>query len=384
MLVIVFHLTLKAMPASPLLQRLGLFGWSGVDLFFVLSGFLIGGILLDNRDAANYYRAFYARRFFRIVPIYTLIVLFFGALWLFGPGLRQWLSSTLNPPMPWYAYFTFTNNLFIAASNNMDVLLAVSWSLAVEEQFYLTLPFLVRKIDRHRIPAFVGSAILAVLVFRSVMCGFGFVTQNQAYVSPWFRADSLMIGFGCALLVRNRRLYEFICRRPLALYASLLLFGGVLYFAGTSLPPVGATPSTPLMTFGLTVVALFYASVMLLSITQPRHFLARVLRIRWIGSIGMVSYFVYLVHDTVLRAVLPLVDDIAPERWSTELTWICGTLAMIAVIVVARISWKLFESPLIRIGHKWHYTGRLRDVEPAAEGQPSAPIQEPETSGYAA
>ena len=109
------------------------FGWSGVDLFFVLSGFLIGGILIDHRDSGNYFGAFYARRFFRIVPIYALILSCYGVLWLMGGGVRTLLVSNIGPPMSWYAYATFTNNFWIAHNNSMYAFLPVSWSLAVEK-----------------------------------------------------------------------------------------------------------------------------------------------------------------------------------------------------------------------------------------------------------
>src|SRR5277367_369631 len=89
--------------------------WTGVDLFFVLSGFLIGGILLDSRDSTNYYSVFYKRRFFRIIPIY-LVTLVLGAALVslrLGPtsGPLQWLTME---GAPWYAYLTFTQNFWMA------------------------------------------------------------------------------------------------------------------------------------------------------------------------------------------------------------------------------------------------------------------------------
>src|ERR1700730_12028781 len=119
-------------------------GWSGVDLFFVLSGFLIGGILLDARQSANYFRVFYTRRFFRIIPIYyvfLLIVLGLSSLGTFG--LTSDFSWMFVWRLPWLPQFLFLQNFWMALINNFGAQgLGVTWSLAVEEQFYVTIPAL--------------------------------------------------------------------------------------------------------------------------------------------------------------------------------------------------------------------------------------------------
>ena len=109
--------------------------WSGVDLFFVLSGFLIGGILLEVRDSPRYFRTFYGRRVFRIVPIYALMLMFYWvskAVARSGPAIA-WL---FDKPLPWIAYATFTQNIGMAWVHFFGAMpLAITWSLAVEEQF---------------------------------------------------------------------------------------------------------------------------------------------------------------------------------------------------------------------------------------------------------
>src|SRR5271156_520252 len=122
--------------------------WSGVDLFFVLSGFLIGGILIDAKDARNYFRTFYMRRVFRILPIYFLLVLLYLLVWTAATGPRASLVETLGRPMPWFLYFTFTQNFWLAHHSWDLVYLAATWSLAVEEQFYLILPAIIRILPR--------------------------------------------------------------------------------------------------------------------------------------------------------------------------------------------------------------------------------------------
>ena len=118
------------------------FGWSGVDLFFVFSGFLIGGILLEARQSTNYFRVFYKRRIYRIFPIYFtyLAVFFFGLHFMQSPLVY----NMFHPEIPWHTCVTFTQNFWMAFRNDTgSFALVPTWSLAVEEQFYLTIPALV-------------------------------------------------------------------------------------------------------------------------------------------------------------------------------------------------------------------------------------------------
>ena len=110
--------------------------WSGVDLFFVLSGFLIGGILLDHRGSANYFEVFYVRRFWRIIPIY-IVMLLIGHV-LSGLGHLDPDRTGNLIALSWYA--TFTQNVWMSIHSSWSLWLAQTWSLAIEEQFYVLLP----------------------------------------------------------------------------------------------------------------------------------------------------------------------------------------------------------------------------------------------------
>ena len=132
-------------PGTPLSYALvfGRLTWSGVDLFFVLSGFLIGGILLDARKASNYFQVFYTRRFFRIVPIYAAVLLIVPTFLLLAQRTHHgtWLTPA-HPP--WYFFWTFTQNFWMVRAMDFGGnALGVTWSLAIEEQFYLLWPLIV-------------------------------------------------------------------------------------------------------------------------------------------------------------------------------------------------------------------------------------------------
>ncbi len=355
-LVILFHLVLILPGVPHVLQRVMLFGWSGVDLFFVLSGFLIGGILIDHRDANQYFKPFYTRRFFRIIPIYLLILGSYGLCWAIGGDVRNTLNGIVGPPMPWYVYLSFTNNLWQAWHNTMDVFLPVTWSLAVEEQFYLTLPLIVRFVKPKYLPQVVFSITGIVALLRILGCMSGHLHQNQAYVLPWFRADSLMIGVICAIIIRNENLRGLLKRNIWILYGLLLTVGGCLVATGGALPAKNDSPNAPIMTFGLTLVAVWYGCLLLLCLVRPTHPSSWVMRASPLRYLGKLSYCVYLIHQPILGVAMDTLDDLNPTAgpmWHL----VTATIALAAIIGIAQLSWTFFESKLIPIGHRFKYSG---------------------------
>jgi len=143
--------------------------WSGVDLFFVLSGFLIGGILLDHRDSPNYFKTFYLRRAYRILPLYFLVVtLCWIVFQLSNRGWTPFGRIDLFPgTLPWWSFFTFTQNLVVAVvGGSSRGGLGVTWSLAIEEQFYLTLPFVIRRVSRKNLGYILVAVICVVPILR--------------------------------------------------------------------------------------------------------------------------------------------------------------------------------------------------------------------------
>src|SRR5580704_14894457 len=171
-MVIFFHVVTLAIAARPtlplgyILATTRLF-WSGVDLFFVLSGFLIGGILLDARDSPNYFKTFYVRRFCRILPLYFLFIGLVATAYQFVyRPIGAPLNGIFEGRLPWYWYFSFAQNLRMAKLNTTGAaIMSVTWSLAVEEQFYLVLPAIVRFVRRSALPyVFIAGIVIAPLV----------------------------------------------------------------------------------------------------------------------------------------------------------------------------------------------------------------------------
>ena len=123
--------------------RLFAHGWMGVDLFFVLSGFLISGILLDTKQSESYFNNFYIRRCLRIWPLYYSALVF---MFVLVPFLRPSEASAIfaSRSSPWWAFPLFLQNFLVPSPTGATGLLGVTWSLAVEEQFYLVWPWVIR------------------------------------------------------------------------------------------------------------------------------------------------------------------------------------------------------------------------------------------------
>ncbi len=338
-------------PASSLgghIHRIGLVTWSGVDLFFVLSGFLIGGILIDAKGSSTYFRTFYIRRAFRILPIYIFYCGAGLALVALFPAWQRFLGR----PMPWYLYTTFTQNIWLA-HHDWDVYGAVTWSLAVEEQFYLTLPLIIYLVPRRRLAHVIAMlAGLSVILRAGLYLYYGGIWGTAAYTLMVCRADALMLGVLGALAVRDPGVKALLSAQPAILNTLLLLSGigtAVLIWKGWGMS------TRPMSTLGYTCVATFYLSLLLIAATR-RGWIARLMRFRPLMEMGTIAYCAYLIHGLAFSAALGLVparpDPLGPN-------WPAAVLGLVLTVVVGEISWRLFESKMVRFGHRYTYV-RMR------------------------
>jgi len=328
-------------------------GWSGVDLFFVLSGFLIGGILLDARDSPHYFRAFYMRRFYRILPLYYSWTLLFAAVVLvavnFFPGrLPVSFQDLLRLPIQIF----FLQNIFIGMPHFQWIWFVVTWSLAVEEQFYLIAPPLIRFLSRRRFVAVLTLTVALAPLLRFLL----FRAWNPpSYISVLFtpcRADALAWGMLLAVAWREPWFREFLRTRPRIVQRTFLclLFGVAILLWWLAHPILNIVT----ITIGLSWLAVFYTSALLLAISQPDSTLARAMRwhpLRWLGGI---SYCVYILHDAFNYFAHGILLHAEPQIYN--LAGVAVTfLALGLTFTVAVLSWRYFESPLIRRGHNHSY-----------------------------
>src|SRR5271163_421935 len=180
------------------LQWISSNGWMGVDLFFVLSGLLITGILLDTKRSEGYFTNFYARRCLRIWPLYYSALLFmFVIVPLLHPSEGQNVFGARSSP--WWAYPLFLQNFLVPVPTNSTGLLGVTWSLAVEEQFYLVWPLVVRFCTEAQL----RKIAIAVVCLSPVLRFYLSLHQVNIYSNTFCRLDGLMAGALLAILIRS-------------------------------------------------------------------------------------------------------------------------------------------------------------------------------------
>ena len=364
--VLVYHylIVISRIPRLAGVVRAGSLAWSGVDLFFVLSGFLIGGILIDAKGSPSFFRTFYIRRFYRILPLYFLLLILF---WIARASLtsfptRAWL---FDGSYPWYAYLTFTQNFFAAKGGPGAHFIDVTWSLAVEEQFYLTVPLLIYFVPARYLMRVVVALLVVVFFARIVIYeSFGWVAS---YVLTPARADALLLGIIGAILVRNEASVAWLESRATFLRAAL----GVAAAGIIAMLFLRIDISSPEMAYGgFTWLAASYLALLLyVVVVAPKGFVAGLTRFRPLRALGVVAYFVYMFHECVLGMVFGAIGHRNPGIRTAE-DALLVLLSLAVTFSLAALSWRYFEKPLIRRGHRATY-GLKEELAPAVGLEPT-------------
>lgn len=315
-------------------------GWSGVDLFFILSGFLIGGILLDNKVNKRFAGVFYYRRFLRIFPLYYLLL------------LVAWLATN-EASTRWWLYVAYLQNIPAAFDRPVPHILAITWSLAVEEHFYLLLPTLVALLNRRSLSFAVLSFVVAAIVLRIGAFAIGAPHADSfSYYFTFCRLDELMLGVGAALMVRSAVIGVRLRSAAWPFYIAIavcLVFLPIISAADLKLFR-GST-----VTVGIIVYAVLYLALVLLAVEHPTSFVGVIFKSRILRWLGVRAYSIYLFHQTVLAAAL-----IAIPATSIYTQYASRGLAIAMVLGLAFLLWKLVEGPLIALGHRLPYRSPLR------------------------
>ncbi len=353
LLVLAFH-SLAHVPVA-WVRAVSAPGWVGVDLFFVLSGFLIGGILLDQGGATNYYRVFYARRFFRIVPLYALLVIP-GLLVLGLGGQRLFAGHSLGDhptPALWYCPF-FLQNVAVAVKLILPNYLVPTWSVAVEEQFYLVLPLFLRLVTRSwRLPLLAVGIVAAPLLRGALLARFGEAAGEACYVLLPCRWDALLLGVVAAVLWRDARFRRWAGDQRGWLHGAF----GLLAAASVALFwPGGSRLDPPMSFWGYTVIDVWFTVTLLLAVLPGHERLQGWLSAPVFKPIATGSYGLYLLHSPML-AVVEAVYHRAQVYYPVVSWTAVGavTLSLVATAGAATISWKYLESRCLQMGHRHRF-----------------------------
>ena len=367
-LLVVFHHYLSGRlrpignPIADFINRASTLSWSGVDLFFVLSGFLIGGILLDQRHTEHYFKTFYLRRACRIFPLYFLwLILFIILDRMFSSSFHQhWQSDIFYARYPNWAYALFLQNFFIAQRQLFGPhWLGTTWSLAIEEQFYLLAPLLMRFLPLRKLPYVLVSIILLVPLLR--LYSYLYHPTLFVYVLLPYRADALLMGVLCAYGVRHERLNGWLQKHRGHLSPALMvLLVGMIYLSRDRINPRN---SFEMVFLGYSWLPLFYTCLLLIVITAREGIIARVMRLSPLRNLGIIAYGVFLIHlamDGLAHGLISGKDFSAIHDLSDGAVTL---LAFLVTLILAAFSWHFFEKPIIRWGHSFSYTNRK--IQPA-------------------
>ncbi len=343
------------------LSRFGPIPPTGVDLFFVLSGFLITRILLDSREQPNYFKSFYVRRALRIWPLYFVVLTI-----LFVATNHRIPALTFDETrVHWPAFVFYVQNLIYKQATELGPLaLAITWSLAVEEQFYGIWPIVVRKVTMRGLTYILFGTILIAPFARVLAPQLGI----DPYINPICRFDAMAMGGLVAIWAVSGKLSKRIVLKTtwIILAAAVPLEIACHYLGLTHY-------------LSKTIVGAVFAAVLassLYSETAIRRLSNGILR-----ALGKVSYCIYLVHAIVAGIVVSL----WPGR-SLALALLRIALIAAGTLGIAALSWHFFEEPILRF-KKYFPAERIK---PEMSGKHKPPIFLPanpepnrEVSGFA-
>ena len=308
-------------------------GWTGVTLFFVLSGFLISGILLDTQQRPHCLRDFYARRALRIFPLYFA----FLALYLFVVPSIPYLSDRLASPATSFYYWTYLANMqeWLSEVPAVHGPLSPLWSLAVEEQVYLVWPFLIVLCGRW-VPAMWLTLAAGSFAFRA-WTRLAAQSIEMSYAWSPSNVEAFAAGALVAWLLRYDRARLSTWARPFAVTAAI---GVATTFSALGHFDFWVSPVL-ILTVGTTAVVALFASTIGVAVTSPESSaLNRVLATSGLRAFGKYSYAIYLFHSPIMELLRPV------QSVNSALFAIVVTACSFAA---AFVSWHVWEEPFLNL-----------------------------------
>lgn len=342
-------------------------GWLGVQLFFVLSGFLITGILLDEKHLTHPFRNFYVRRSLRIFPLYyatlALLLLIFPAL-----GLTSGTIFSDTSHQIWYWLYLANWTIPVISGPGM---LSHFWSLSVEEQFYLFWPLAVILLNRRALLGLCAVLIVSAIVMRWSLLQYGIeFARWRAYEFTFARWDALAIG--AVLAIGLRDVYWFAVVRKIWLpVLGLLTLYMVMVVAITH--GYAAVPEEDWLVVNQTVAAVLFATIIFLVVTasaETRVWWLAIIKSYPLRIVGKYSYAMYIFHYPVVMWIShELEKSLQMSQQPFNIVHAIGQASAVTILVLlmAIISWYVLERPCLRM--KKHFYDRS---EPAKAAEAAA------------
>lgn len=354
--------------ATRWLERLFYTGWSGVDLFFVLSGFLITSILVASRSEAHYFRRFYGRRVLRIFPLYYAALVL--GLILIPSLLPQRTPQLLEDAVAGQAWlWTYSLNFAMVFGRIGGAgVLGHFWTLAIEEQYYIFWPWIVKTLSNRAMLLTCGVLVIGALLLRIVWMALGLGWEG-AYRFTLTRVDAFGTGALIAFLVRTPRWRKrLVAFGPYGLVAGFLVIGAIFLAVPHFYPSEWVV-----VTFGHSVLAAMFGCLVLIGLRDPAP--------RWLSgdalsALGRYSYGLYVWHWPLQRMLLawyaarPI--QARPSAGLLDALTFLVT-GMVGSALLGWASYQLLEQPFLRLKRYFAY-GSGREPWKAAERLPATPV----------
>lgn len=313
-------------------------GWMGVDLFFVLSGFLITGILYDSTLSEHRSKNFYARRALRIFPLFYGVLI---GLLLLTPALHlRWRAEHI------FYFFYLSNVALLFAPHFQPISRSVNlghlWSLAVEEQFYLLWPFIVWRVRKKTRLLWIIAAVLIISpALRGLLLAHGMDPTTMSRLL-FTRADSLLFGGAVALLVRESTAPRLPAQQILIISASVLV--ALLLLARGS-----EATSAWICTIGYTSIAACSASLIYMA-QQDTHWVSTLFDQPLLRFFGRYSYGLYIFHGLYFVYLRHLSGSLERRVHSSLIAQLMIFVSgFLLSIVLALLSYHFFEAPILKL-----------------------------------
>jgi peptidoglycan/LPS O-acetylase OafA/YrhL len=346
LLVILYHFSSSlsvlgfANPALGLLR----FGWCGVDVFFVLSGFLITGVLLDTKASPDYFRNFYARRVLRIFPLYygSLFVVFLLRLALPGAGVWGSHDGMLSPGSLLWPGLYLENFAILLQGPSVTGVTTHYWSLAVEEHFYLIWPLMVWLATRQQIMVLAVAIAIFSIVVRALLYRHGADLDAAFGLTP-LRMDGLAIGAIASLAIRGRAGMDVIVRRAWI----ALISGGGLLVGLLALRHTIHQSDPALWIFAYPLVAIVTATGLLVGMgpNPVRRFLS----LRPLCWFGKYSFGLYVWHPIIGMVLLHSQFALVNQASGKPAILLAALGALALDLLVAWLSYNLWEKHFLNL-----------------------------------
>ncbi len=328
-------------------------GWTGVDLFFVLSGFLITGILVDAKGSPSYFKAFYVRRALRILPAYygfLLVIFVVLPLLNLGAGANYMLA---RQHQGWY--WLHLTNIMMAIGEipgHGPYPNTLFWSLAVEEQFYFIWPAVVALCSTSTLRKVCIAGIIGCIVLRIVGALSG-VSGLTLSVIPITRGDTLFVGSLLAIEYRRQGLERFTrIARIAALFGALTLATLLVIYRQLDYHHAGTAM------FGSIAIMVLGASALVLAASSETSRFGRWLRSGFLRFFGRYSYAIYIVHTAVLAGLnhyrpFASLSPLGGFLFPVQTMWLLAYVGLSTGIAV--LSWHLVEKHFLRLKRFFPY-----------------------------